>query len=97
MDITDSGSPVELHIKGVPAGKATLTQYMIDHDHSNAYTVWKKMGSPQDPADAQVAILEKAGQLETLSEPQEITIPDDGAVIKMQLPRQAVSLVKISY
>ncbi len=41
--------------------------------------------------------LEKAGQLEMLSEPDEIKITNNTATIKMQLPRQAVSLVKISY
>jgi xylan 1,4-beta-xylosidase len=97
LDIKDAGSPVVLSIKGIPAGKAILTQYRIDSEHSNSYEVWKKMGSPQNPTAAQIAELEKAGQLEMLSKPEEIKITENTAAVKMQLPRQAVSLVKISY
>ncbi len=97
LDIQDIGSPVVLNILGLPAEKAILTQYRVDSGHSNSYEIWKKMGSPQNPTADQIDTLEKAGQLETLSEPEEIKIINTGATIKMQLPRQAVSLVKIVY
>ena len=97
LDSLGNGSPVVLHIKGIPAGRATLTQYRIDGEHSNSYEVWKKMGSPQNPTDDQIAALEKAGQLETLSQPSEIAIDNTVATIRMQLPRQAVSFVHIEY
>ena len=97
LDIHDSGSPVVIKIKGIPAEKATLTQYQIDNAHSNSYEVWKKIGSPQNPTPDQIAMLEKAGQLETVSEPSEIEVRNNVATIKMQLPRQAVSLVQINY
>ena len=97
LDIKDNGSPVILNIEGIPTGKATLTQYRIDNDHSNSYEVWKKMGSPQNPTIDQIAKLEKTGQLKMLLKPEEIKITNNTATIKIQLPRQAVSLVKISY
>ena len=97
LDIKDSGSPVVLNIKGIPAEKATLTQYRVDSEHSNSYEAWKKMGSPQNPTDAQITELEKAGQLGMLSKPVEIKITRNTATVKMQLPRQAVSLLMISY
>ncbi len=97
LDIKNNGSLVELTVKGIPAERATLTHYRIDQDHSNSYTVWKKMGSPQHPTAEQIAKLEKAGQLQMLSKPKEIKISDNAVTIKMQLPRQAVSLLKISY
>jgi xylan 1,4-beta-xylosidase len=97
LDIQGTGSLVVLNIKGIPAERATLTQYRIDNEHSNSYEVWKKMGSPQNPTADQIAKLEKAGRLETLSKPSEIKINNTVATIKMQLPRQAVSLVQISY
>ena len=97
LDIKNDGSPVTINIEGIPGSEATLTQYRIDSNHSNSYEVWKKMGSPQNPTANQVAELEKAGQLEMFSEPEEIKITNNTATIKMQLPRQAVSLVKISY
>jgi xylan 1,4-beta-xylosidase len=97
LDIKDTGSPVVLNIKGIPVERATLTQYRIDKEHSNSYEVWKKMGSPQNPTADQIAKLEKAGWLETLSKPSEIKITNTVANIKMQLPRQAVSFVQLSY
>ena len=96
-DIQDAGSPVVLTIKGIPSKRATLTQYRIDREHSNSYEVWKKMGSPQNPSAEQFAELEKAGQLEMHSKPSEIDISNATAIVKMQLPRQAVTLVQISY
>ena len=95
--IKANGSQVILNIVGIPVSNATLTQYRIDNNHSNSYELWKKMGSPQNPTAEQIAELEKAGQLEMFSVPEEIKITNKTATIKMQLPRQAVSLVKISY
>ncbi|MGE5859910.1 MAG: GH39 family glycosyl hydrolase [Ignavibacteria bacterium] len=97
LDIQDIGSPVEINIKGIPAEKATLIHYRIDSEHSNSYEVWKKMGSLQNPTPDQIVTLEKAGKLETLSEPSEIKITNTKTTIKIQLPRQAVSLLRISY
>ena len=97
LDIQSAGSPVVLNIKGIPAERATLTQYRIDREHSNSYEVWKTMGSPQNPTIDQIAKLEKAGRLETLSKPSEIKINNTAAAIIIQLPRQAVSFVQIRY
>jgi len=96
-NLIDEGSPIELKIKGIPAIKAILTHFRIDSDHSNSYEVWKKMGSPQKPTTEQIAILEKSGQLEMLQDPKSIKIRNNETIIKMQLPRQAVSLVKITF
>ena len=97
LDIQDTGSPVVLNIRGIPAEKATVTHYRIDNEHSNSYEVWKKMGSPQNPTADQIGRLEKGGQLEMLSKPSETGIKDSVATVRMQLPRQAVSLVQVSY
>jgi xylan 1,4-beta-xylosidase len=96
-DVQDAGSPVELQIKGIPAKQALMTHYRIDQDHSNSYQVWKKMGSPQNPTPAQITTLEKAGQLEMLSKPETMKISNGEALIKLQMPRQGVSLIKLTY
>ena len=97
VDIHDVGSPVAVNVKGIPAREATLTQYRIDAEHSNSYEVWKTMGSPQHPTAEQIAVLEKAGQLEMLSDREEMTTTHGIATIHLQLPRQAVTLLKITY
>jgi xylan 1,4-beta-xylosidase len=91
--LTD-GEPVTITIRGIPAAKALLQHFRIDQEHSNAYTLWKKMGSPQQPTPQQVSELEKAGQLQPLSSPEWVHTENGTAVIRMQLPRQGVSLLK---
>lgn len=97
VDIQNAGSPVELKIKGIPSEQATITHYRIDSGHSNSYEVWKTMGSPQDPTAGQIASLEEAGRLEMLNVPENIKISNNEALLKMQLPRQAVSLIKLTW
>ncbi|RYG00951.1 MAG: beta-xylosidase, partial [Chitinophagaceae bacterium] len=63
LDQAGAAEPVQVKLTGLPTKKATITQYNIDSKYSNSYEVWKKMGSPQNPTQAQIATLEKAGQL----------------------------------
>jgi len=96
-DFKDDGSPVELKIIGIPSEKVVLSHYRIDSKYSNSYEIWKKMGSPQHPTIDQIEMLEKGGRLEMLHHPEKIKISNGEVIIKMQLPRQAVSLVKLTY
>ncbi len=99
-DVEAPDSPVRLTIAGLPAGAARVEvrHYRIDRDHSNAYTVWKQLGSPQTPTPEQYAQLEAAGQLQLLHHPRWVATPTTGAVeLKFALPRQAVSLVQLSW
>jgi xylan 1,4-beta-xylosidase len=96
-NIPAAPAPVTVTIHGLPAGPVLLQHYRIDQDHSNAYTAWKQMGSPQKPDAAQVASLEKAGQLELATSPEWVHTRNGTAVIRMQLPRQGVSLLKLSW
>jgi xylan 1,4-beta-xylosidase len=94
-DIQDDGSQVILTLKNISAQSAVLYHYRIDKSHSNSYEVWKKMGSPQNPTAEQIQELEKSGQLEMMSEPAKIKIENNQYRLDIQLPRQAVSLIKL--
>jgi xylan 1,4-beta-xylosidase len=98
-DLPGPDAAIDLALSGVPfpSGEATLTQYRIDTDHSNSYEAWRRMGSPQSPSPAQYAELEKAGQLTTLGQPETIHVNDGRAGVKFNLPRQAVSLLVLSW
>ena len=67
---------ISITVEGLPATEVTLTEYRIDNEHSNSYEVWKKMGSPQNPTPEQIALLEKAGQLQMMSKPVKMTVKD---------------------
>jgi xylan 1,4-beta-xylosidase len=96
-DKLDGGEEVEVRIKGIPGNSITVTEYRIDESHSNSYTVWKKMGSPQNPTADQVAALEKSGQLEKMAKPKKVKASDGSFNIVTKLPRQGVSLLKLDW
>jgi xylan 1,4-beta-xylosidase len=92
-------SDVQLTVQGLPsaANSLRLTHYRIDDEHSNAYTAWRKMGSPQNPSAEQRAALEKASSLTKMDEPK-ATEPGDGRMIlHLTMPRQSVSLVRLEW
>ncbi|MBL7738624.1 MAG: beta-xylosidase [Chitinophagaceae bacterium] len=96
-DKQDQGERISIKIEGLPAGKLTISEYRIDNEHSNSYTVWKKMGSPQHPTDAQIAELEKVGQLVLKGKPWTTKSNDNKYQMTLWLPRQGVSLLKIEW
>jgi xylan 1,4-beta-xylosidase len=96
-DTVAPAAPVEIRIKGVPAKNVQVRHYRIDQDHSNSYTAWQKMGSPQQPSAAQIATLEKAGSLQMITAPRKMAVNKGELIMKMELPRQAVSLLHLSW
>jgi xylan 1,4-beta-xylosidase len=100
----DDGVPgpdavVQLTVQGIltAAQNVRITHYRIDDDHSNAYTAWRKMGSPQKPTPEQRAALEKASELTTLDEPKEVESHDGNVKLRLTMPRQSVSLIRLEW
>lgn len=98
-DVTTEAAPIDLSIRGVPAGtsKVLVRHYRVDQNHSNAYTVWKDMNSPQKPTPEQYAKLEAAGQLQTFGSPMWVPVKNGELKLDFKLPRQGVSLVQLSW
>jgi xylan 1,4-beta-xylosidase len=96
-DIAAAASRVRIALNGVPNGRALLRHYRIDETHSNAWTAWKKMGSPQQPSPVQYAELEAAGQLQELDSPRWIVVKGGEAILEVRLPRQGVSLLNLTF
>jgi xylan 1,4-beta-xylosidase len=98
-DVPGPTASLRLSIVGVPAGakRVLLRHYRIDRTHSNAYTGWKDMGSPQNPTPEQYARLESAGQLQLLESPRWISADGGNVELSFTLGSQAVSLVQLSW
>jgi len=97
-DLPAPSAAVTLTIDGLPAGRATVTHFRIDDTHSNSYSAWLKMGSPQTPTAAQYAELEKGSELQALRPGRQDRIGRDGRVIEtFELPRKSVSFVKVAW
>ena len=95
-DKQEPAEEIMINIKGLPATIVTMTEYRVDNEHSNSYEAWKKMGSPQNPSAEQVAVLEKAGQLQMMNAPEKMNTKDK-MTIAIHLPRQGVSLLKLDW
>src|SRR4029079_4666731 len=96
-DLADEPDAIDLTIAGIPGRSAQLAHDRIDADHSNAYDAWKRMGSPQPPLPDQYRTLERDGRLQPLEAARQIDIRDGTARVSLTLPRQGVSLVRLSW
>ncbi|MBN1444022.1 MAG: hypothetical protein JXA90_15030, partial [Planctomycetes bacterium] len=98
-DLPGAPADVDLEILGLPAaaGEAHLEHYRIDETRSNAFTAWKRMGSPQAPTAEQYALLETAGRLASLEGPRTARIEGSRVRVGFRLPRQAVSLLVLEW
>jgi xylan 1,4-beta-xylosidase len=95
-DVPGPEADIKLSLSGLPvqSGTAAIEHFRIDEEHSNAYTAWKRMGSPQKLTDQQYAELEKAGQLaEFPGGAASVDVTDGQATINFKLPRKGVSLL----
>jgi xylan 1,4-beta-xylosidase len=98
-DVSGPAADVELSAVGLPegVGEATLEHFRIDEEHSNSFSAWKKMGSPQKPTEEQYAQLQKAGKLAMLGEARKLMVENGKVDLKFSLPRQGVSLVVVEW
>jgi len=98
-DVPGPNAEVELDLHDLPikTAPAKLLQYRIDKDHSNAFTVWQQMGSPQQPTPEQYAQLETAGQLALIGPAEDVRIQDGKLALRIDMPRQAVALLVLQW
>ena len=98
-DLSVDPAKIDLSISGLPANvsKAQLEHFRIDSDHSNAFTAWKEMGSPQTPTPREYERLENAGQLQLLRSPSFLPIERGAVKLQFTLPRQGLSLLRIHW
>ncbi len=100
-DVNSPSAPVSVAVTigGIPQGvqRVLLEHYRIDDTHSNAYTVWQKMGSPQTPSAEQYAELQAAGQLQLLDSPVWLDVKDGQVKLPAELPHLAISLLRLSW
>jgi xylan 1,4-beta-xylosidase len=98
-DVPGPIADIALSVANLPpaAATATLTEYRIDRSHSDAYTLWLQMGSPQHPTSQQYAALQSAGQLEILDAPHRVSLSQGNFDLHVHLPRQGVSLLVLTF
>jgi xylan 1,4-beta-xylosidase len=83
-------------VNGLPSARIMVHHYQIDQEHSNSYTAWKRMGSPQQPSEKQIKELERAGELQLLTSPYYLQ-STGSLTFDLSLPQQGVSFLKFTW
>jgi xylan 1,4-beta-xylosidase len=98
-DQPGGAASIDLNAKGLPANvnRVSLRQFRIDANHSNAYTAYQRVGSPQHPSPEQYAALESAGQLQLIDSPRWIDVQAGRAQFHFEMPIQALSLIELTW
>jgi xylan 1,4-beta-xylosidase len=94
-----ASAEIHLRIERLPPGAARmqLEHWRVDADHSNAYSVWQTMGSPENPSPAQFERLKAAGQLQLLESPRWISADSDSVELTFTEPTQGLSLLNLTW
>jgi xylan 1,4-beta-xylosidase len=94
-----SPAEVRLRIDGLPqdVSRILLEHWRVDHDHSNSYTAWQSMGSPQNPSAIQYQQLKAAGQLQLLESPRWVDAQGGTVDVSFIEPTQGVSLLELTW
>ena len=98
-DVSAEPATIDLIVEDLPkdASRAFLQHFRIDSGHSNSFAAWKALGSPETPSATQYQKLESAGQLQLPISPKWIQIGQGTAHLEFELPRQALSLIKLEW
>jgi xylan 1,4-beta-xylosidase len=98
-NVPGPSADVDLVVNGFPliAQRVLVEHYRIDNARSNAYTVWKQMGSPQNPTVEQYAQLRAADGLQLEDSPRWMDVNAGTVSLKFSLPGEGVSLVRFSW
>jgi xylan 1,4-beta-xylosidase len=94
-DLPGPDAVVDLEVAGVSGGEMRVTQYRIDETHSNAFAVWRRMGSPVAPNPAQYEQMRQAGRLTAMGPAAAEQVTDGVLRVQSSLPRQGVALFEI--
>jgi xylan 1,4-beta-xylosidase len=98
-DVPFPAAQVDLVVAGLPANahRGLLEHFRLDSDHSNAFTAWKEMGSPQSPSASEYEHLQGAGQLQLLNSPEWIAMQNGAVHLQFTLPRKGLSLLRLTW
>jgi len=98
-DLPAGDAQINAVIRGLPmeAQFVMIEHFRVDGSHSNAFAAWNEMGSPQSPSPGQLERLQEAGQLQLLGSPAWAPVEQGKMSLQFTLPRQALSLFRVSW
>jgi xylan 1,4-beta-xylosidase len=92
-----AGAAVQLSIPNLPFSTqdVSVRHYRVDEKNNNTHTLWKGMGSPQNPTPEQIKSLQQAGELKESPLPEIIPFKDHTFRCNLTMPLPGVSLIVI--
>jgi xylan 1,4-beta-xylosidase len=96
-DVATEPAKVSLSVTAIRARGVRVQEFVVDAEHSNAYAVWQKMGSPEKPTTQQFVELQRAGRLEPVAPAAAVETKGGSASLDIKLERQGVMLVRLSW
>jgi xylan 1,4-beta-xylosidase len=98
-DVPFPAASIDLLFANLPpeAKRALLEHFRVDSDRSNAFTVWRNIGSPESLSGIQLEQMQNAGQLQLLTSPAWVHIERGSFSTRFTLPRQSLSLIRLSW
>ncbi len=88
---------INLVLQQLPSERVTISSYLVDENYSNAYTIWKKMSSPQQVSAKQFHELQTGGQLQKNTSDKKFNVTNGSLNYHLVLSEQAVSFLKVSW
>ncbi len=98
-DVKSPAAQIALSLTGLPAAArhVRVETFRVDTTHSDAYTAWTQMGSPQSPTAAQYRELETAGQLQRDGTAQRHDVHGNTLQLDVKVPIEGLALVRVAW
>ncbi|WP_246460165.1 GH39 family glycosyl hydrolase [Streptomyces himalayensis] len=77
-----------------PRSEAFVRRSTVDEEHGNAYTAWRRMGSPRSPLPHQLEVLHEAA--EPARAHLRLPVDDGRAELDLTLARHEITLVEVT-
>ncbi len=90
-------SNIHLNLAGLQTKRLKYQRFAIDQTHSNSYSAWKQMGSPQAPSAAQYRELEASSKLQLAEPPRKLSAKSGKLQCAFTMPPQSVSLLELTW
>ena len=92
-DVRGPAAEVRIDLLGAPKGVPKVTRHLVDETHSNSFTAWLAMGSPQQPTAEQ----EQACKLAPVDEQARFIEEENLSAVMVTLARQGVTLLEMMW
>lgn len=96
-DVTGQQAAITIELSKVPNGIPRVTRTLIDQKHSNSFSAWRDLGSPQSPTAEQISTLEVASKLAFVTEATNLKVTEGRCEITFELARQGVTLLQLEW